>query len=66
MGNCRDCKHYVSMHSECVQIVDAGDDVFGEPPVDKLAYAADVSDDSGLIIAVRVGPLFGCIHFTAK
>jgi hypothetical protein len=54
------------MHSECVQIVDAGDDVFGEPPVDKLAYAADVSDDSGLIIAVRVGPLFGCIHFTAK
>jgi hypothetical protein len=64
MGNCKDCIHYFKSDGECALLVDLGENVFSPPP-DKLAsYAVKVSDDTGLSISVKFGPLFGCVNFS--
>lgn len=64
VGFCKDCSKYDANHFECYDIVDLDDNVFGDPPPDKMSFAADVSDDSGLMVSVKVGPMFGCVRFT--
>lgn len=73
VGNCKDCKYwetygnsfyYPTEWKEC----DRPDRVMRYDPTkdDEVALYADALDDSGLTAGLKTGPMFGCVHFTAK
>ena len=56
--NCKDCKLFykeTEIFGECAKIA-----MFEQKPIN------DIIIDQGLALSVKVGSMFGCIHFVGK
>jgi len=70
-GNCKDCRYWErhidirnKKFSTCGRVdwVDYADKI----PEDGAAIYAYASDDSGMEVGLKTGPLFGCVKFQPK
>jgi len=60
-GYCKDCKYWNKLDKTCsnTEWLDIEDCVMA-------CYSNNEDDEPGLYEGMRVGPLFGCIHFEEK
>ena len=68
MGHCKDCKYWEShsdMFNKSWMTCEAPNWVERDTKIGDADFAifADASDDSGLTVGLKTGPMFGCIKF---
>lgn len=71
MGNCKDCKHWhahIDAFNKRWNTCEAPNwvDYANKVDDDGFALYADASDDSGLCVGLKTGPMFGCIKFLQR
>ena len=62
--NCKDCKLFykkTEIFGECAKI-----EMLEQKPISDIIIDAYAADDEGLALSVKVGSMFGCIHFVGK
>ena len=62
--NCKDCKYFykkTEIFGECAKIA-----ILEQETINDIVIDVDVHDDQGLTISVKVGSMFGCIHFVEE
>lgn len=68
MGNCKDCKNWDAgaFHCEAPSWVNHFPEGQWSPGEAGIALAVMASDDQGLDVGLKTGPMFGCTKFESK
>jgi hypothetical protein len=67
MGNCKNCYNWENHGTDFNTCGYVGDTDYKKKIDDsEFALFAESYDDTGLMVMLRTGPMFGCIHFKDK